>query len=82
LAAEFTKLENDLHATMGIAIRAVGANPMQLVFGDWASGPAWSTSKVPLTITALDEEHPPTVTDSMRAAITKSDNAAAESIWE
>jgi hypothetical protein len=67
---------------MGIAISAVGANPKQLVFGDWTSGPAWSTSKVPLTITALREENPPTVTDSMRAAITESDNAAAESIWE
>ncbi|ORB10752.1 hypothetical protein BST37_22540 [Mycobacterium noviomagense] len=82
MAAEFTKLEDKLHATMGIVISAVGANPKQLVLGDWESGPAWSTMKVPLTITALDEENPPTVTDSMRAAITESDNAAAESIWE
>jgi len=82
LAAEFTTLENKLHATMGLVISAVGANPKQLVLGDWTSGPAWSTSKVPLTITALDQENPPTVTDLMRAAITKSDNAAAESIWE
>jgi hypothetical protein len=82
LAAEFTKLENSLHATMGLVISAVGTNPKQLVFGDWASGPAWSTMKVPLTITALREENPPTVTDSMRAAITESDNVAAESIWE
>ena len=82
LAAEFGNLEKKLNATMGIAISAVGADPKQLVFGDWPSGPAWSTSKVPLTITALREENPPTVTDSMRAAITESDNAAAESIWE
>ncbi|WP_139798077.1 serine hydrolase [Mycobacterium noviomagense] len=75
-------MEDKLHATMGIVISAVGANPKQLVLGDWESGPAWSTMKVPLTITALDEENPPTVTDSMRAAITESDNAAAESIWE
>lgn len=82
LAAEFTKLENKLHATMGIVISAVGTNRQQLVFGDWTSGPAWSTSKVPLTIAALREGNPPTVTDAMRAAITESDNAAAESIWE
>jgi hypothetical protein len=82
LADEFTKLENKLHATMGVVISAVGANPKQLVFGDWVSGPAWSTAKLPVTITALREENPPTVTDSMRAAITESDNAAAESIWE
>lgn len=82
LAAEFTELENRLHATMGLVISAVGTNPRQLVLGDWASGPAWSTIKVPLTMTALAEEKPQTVTDAMRAAITASDNAAAESIWE
>lgn len=82
LAADFAKLENKLNAKMGIVISGVGANPQQLVFGDWTSGPAWSTSKIPLTITALREENSPTVTDAMRAAITESDNAAAESIWE
>jgi hypothetical protein len=82
LAAEFTTLQNRLHATMGVVISAVGPHPEQLVFGDWASGPAWSTIKVPLTMTALREENPPRVTDSMRSAITESDNAAAESIWE
>src|SRR5271156_6379811 len=61
LAAEFTKLEKNLHATMGVVISAVGANPKPLVFGDWVSGPAWSTAKVPVTITALREESPPTV---------------------
>jgi beta-lactamase family protein len=82
LATEFNELASKLHATMGIVISAVGTHPKQLVFGDWTSGPAWSTSKVPLTITALSEENPPTVTDAIRAAITESDNAAAESIWE
>jgi hypothetical protein len=38
--------------------------------------------KVPLIITALGEEHPPAITESMRAAIIESGNAAAESIWE
>jgi beta-lactamase class A len=82
LATEFTQLENRLHATMGLVVSAVGANPKQLVLGERASGPAWSMMKVPLTITALGEEHPPAITDSMRNAITESDNAAAESIWE
>lgn len=82
LATEFTQLENSLHAAMGLVVTAVGANPKQLVLGEWTSGPAWSTVKVPLTITALGEEHPPVITDSMRTAITESDNAAAEAIWE
>jgi hypothetical protein len=73
-------LQNKLHAKMGLVISAIGANPRQLEFGDWTTGPAWSTSKVPLTIAALDEENPPTA--SMWAAITESDNAAAESIWD
>jgi hypothetical protein len=82
LAAEFTELEKRLHASMGLIVSAVGANPKQLILGEWATGPAWSTIKVPLIIAALGEEHPPVITDSMRAAITESDNAAAESIWE
>ena len=82
LAAEFAELETRLHASMGLVVSAVGANPRQLVLGEWATGPAWSTMKVPLIIAALGEEHPPVITDSMRAAITESDNAAAESIWE
>jgi hypothetical protein len=82
LAAEFTALEHKLHATMGLVVSAVGVDAQQLVLGEWASGPAWSTMKVPLIVTALGEEHPPAITDAMRAAITESDNAAAESIWE
>ncbi|MGA8544175.1 MAG: hypothetical protein WB785_02805 [Mycobacterium sp.] len=73
-------MQNKLHANMGLVISAVGANQKQLVFGDWTTGPAWSTSKVPLTIAALGEENPPT--DAIRAAITESDNGAAESIWD
>jgi hypothetical protein len=79
LAAEFAALEKKLNARMGIVISTVGSNPNQLAFGDWPPGPAWSTSKVPLTIAAIREKNPPT--DLIRAAITESDNAAAESIW-
>jgi hypothetical protein len=82
LAADFTALEKRLHAKMGLVVSAVGTNPQQMALGEWASGPAWSTMKVPLIIAALGEEHPPAITDPMRAAITESDNAGAESIWE
>jgi hypothetical protein len=80
LAADFPRLKSTLNGTVGLVISAVGRNPQQLVLGDWTSGPAWSTSKVPLTMTRLREENPPT--GLIRAAITESDNAAAESIWE
>jgi hypothetical protein len=81
LAADFTQLETQLHAVAGIAVSAVGTGQAPIVLGDWQSGPAWSTIKVPLMIAALREENPPKVTDTMIAAITESDNAAAETIW-
>ena len=49
--------------------------------GEWSTGTAWSTIKVPLAIAGLRETDPPEVTEAMRAAITQSDNDAAESIW-
>lgn len=82
LTADFADLEKRLHGVIGMAIGAVGANPDPIVLGEWQTGPAWSTIKVPLAIAALREQDPPAVTDAMKAAITQSDNAAAESIWE
>ena len=81
LATEFTQLENTLHARMGIALEAIGSAQVPLTWGDWQEGPAWSTIKVPLVIAAYRQANPPQVTDLMRAAITESDNAAAESLW-
>ena len=81
LAADFARLETTLRAVAGIAVSAVGSNQAPMTSGEWRSGPAWSTIKVPLVIAALREEKPPKVTDAMTAAITESDNAAAESVW-
>lgn len=82
LGAAFAQLQARLHAPVGIAVTAVGSNRPPITLGDLQSGPAWSTIKVPLAIAALRQENPPTtVTSAMRAAITESDNTAAESIW-
>ena len=81
LATDFAQLETRLHAAVGVAVSPVGNGQAPITLGSWKSGPAWSTIKVPLIIAALREEIPPTVTDAMTAAITESDNAAAESIW-
>jgi hypothetical protein len=81
LAADFAQLQTRLHAVVGIAVSAVGDGQAPMTLGEWQSGPAWSTIKVPLIIAALRDEQQPTVTDAMTAAITESDNAAAESIW-
>jgi hypothetical protein len=82
LDAEFAQLRKLLNAKVGVVITNVGPNPRPLVLGEWTSGPAWSTMKVPLTMTALREHKLTAPTDQMRAAITASDNHAAESIWE
>ncbi len=81
LTADFAQLENRLHAKMGLVVSAVGSGTPPRAWGDWQEGPAWSTIKVPLVIAAYRQATPPQVSDSMKAAITESDNAAAESLW-
>jgi hypothetical protein len=81
LAADFAQLQGELHTPVGIAVTAVGAGQPPKTLGDLQSGLAWSTIKVPLAIAALRDANPQTVTASMTAAITESDNAAAETIW-
>lgn len=80
-AAEFASLAAELNAEVGIVVRPVGAGPAPVTAGAWTTGPAWSTIKVPLAIAGLRASDPPVVTDAMRAAITQSDNDAAEAIW-
>jgi hypothetical protein len=82
LRAAFDQLQSSVDATIGIAIAPAGGAASPISLGQWVSGPAWSTIKIPLVIAALRKAEPPQITDEMRAAITESDNAAAESIWE
>jgi hypothetical protein len=49
-------------------------------YGSWASGAAWSTLKVPLSIAALTA-NPDAATPIMQQAISQSDNAAADQLW-
>ncbi|WP_172831120.1 hypothetical protein [Mycobacterium asiaticum] len=79
LAADFTQLAARLNARIGLAITAVGSGQPVTVWGDWEQGPAWSTIKVPLVIAAYRAQH--VITDQMKAAMTESDNAAAEALW-
>lgn len=70
LDAEFTQLENTLHAKMGVAVSAVGNGQTATPWGDWQEGPAWSTIKVPLVIAAYRQRKSQQVTGVMKAAIT------------
>jgi hypothetical protein len=81
LAADFVRLESKLDASVGIVISAIGSKQAPITLGKWRSGPAWSTIKVPLVIAGTREKNPSVITAAMDAAITRSDNVAAESIW-
>jgi hypothetical protein len=81
LVDDFSELQASVKAAIGIALAPVGGSGTPLSFGNWRSGPAWSTMKVPLVMAALREEQPPHVAEQMTAAITQSDNAAADAIW-
>lgn len=80
LAAGFQELQTALGGHFGMAVMAVGSDKM-VTFGDWTTGPAWSTMKVPLTIAAVRRSSANS-TYAATAAITQSDNAAADVLWQ
>jgi hypothetical protein len=80
LAADFTALRPDLDGRAGMAIMAVGGQRTAQM-GDWTTGPSWSTMKVPLTLAVL-RTNGNTSTYQMSAAITESDNSAADGLWQ
>lgn len=80
LAADFADLQASVDGRMGLAIMPVGGGDLT-VLGDWSTGIAWSTIKVPLALAAL--RHDPTgMSDAAEAAITFSDNGAAQELWD
>ncbi|MFC9436125.1 hypothetical protein [Nocardia sp. NPDC057030] len=80
LAAGVAELQASTRGRLGLAIMPVGGDQV-VSFGDWTTGPAWSTMKVPLTIAALRlTGGSPSYAAS--AAITASDNAAADTLWQ
>lgn len=81
LAVDFASLQARLNAKVGVVVSAVGNGQTPTILGDWPQGPAWSTIKVPLVIAAYRQQNPHQITETMRAAITQSDTAAAETLW-
>lgn len=73
-------LLRQVSGSTGVSYGPVGG-AATATFGDWSSGAAWSTAKVPVAI-ALSRQNGGTVTSSMRSAITASDNAGAEAMWD
>ncbi|WP_431958079.1 hypothetical protein [Nocardia lijiangensis] len=80
LAADFQELSAGLRGHFGMVAMPVGGERI-LTFGDWTTGPAWSTMKVPLVI-AAQRRNPDVSSYAMTLAITSSDNAAADTLWQ
>ena len=81
LDASFAELANSLAGQIGVAYLPVGGDGPAVTLGDWSTGPAWSTIKVPLAVAAFRHEGA-AAEASARPAITASDNDAAEQLWE
>ncbi|MBC7302905.1 MAG: hypothetical protein H5T78_18400 [Nocardia sp.] len=81
LAAEFTLLQSTLPGQVGMALMPVGGGRMT-IYGDWTTGIAWSTMKIPLAVAALRHDPDQSIFEMVQAAITVSDNDAAAGLWE
>jgi hypothetical protein len=78
-------MSRGLPGAVGIAYAPVGNATRVTSLGELSAGVAWSTMKVPVAIAAVDAaDGSPSVQTRklMVAAITRSDNAAAEALWE
>ncbi|MFC4126417.1 hypothetical protein [Nocardia rhizosphaerae] len=80
LTAGFTQLQAQLPGKVGMALMPVGGERMT-IYGDWTTGIAWSTIKVPLAVAALRHDQDRSIFEMVRAAITVSDNDAAADLW-
>ncbi|MFC9355172.1 hypothetical protein ACFTZB_01115 [Rhodococcus sp. NPDC057014] len=79
--AGFDALAAQLGGDTGIALAPVGGG-QSIVAGTLQTGPAWSTIKVPLAIAALTAPGGSGQLTSAAQAVTASDNAAADQLWD
>ena len=82
--ASFRRLERNLGGMSGLAVSAVGLDPLVREVGTLREGVAWSTIKVPIAmaVETRAEGHPAASEQSLLTrAITASDNSAAEALW-
>jgi hypothetical protein len=82
--ASFRRLERKLGGTSGLAVSAVGLDPMVREVGTLREGVAWSTIKVPIAMAVerRADGHPSASEQSLLTrAITASDNSAAVALW-
>jgi hypothetical protein len=83
--ASFARLSASLGGRNGVAVSNLGRGQAVTEFGSLRSGVAWSTIKPAIAIATYDRAHgsPNAGTQALiRRAITESDNAAAQSLWD
>ncbi|QLY30021.1 hypothetical protein [Nocardia huaxiensis] len=78
-ATDFADLQASIDGRIGLAVMPVGGGDITQ-FGDWTTGIAWSTIKVPIALAALRND-PTGMRSLAEAAITYSDNGAAQTLW-
>ena len=81
LRRSFGRLESSLSDPVGISLYRLGPPTSGITLGTKTVGVAWSTSKVPVAIAALNRSPSSSTRSAVKAAITVSDNAAASALW-
>ena len=79
--ASFGRLQAKLGGRIGLAVSGLGPGQKVQRLGAVNDVIAWSTSKVPIAMAIYDAGLAPRHQADLRAAITASDNAAAERLW-
>jgi hypothetical protein len=77
----FARLQARLGGRIGLAVSGLGLGQRVQRLGTINSVIAWSTSKVPIAMAVYDAGMADAQRADLRAAITASDNAAAERLW-
>lgn len=77
----FAALQARLGGRIGLAVAGLGKGQKVQRLGSLNSVIAWSTSKVPIAMAVYDAGLADAQRANLRAAITASDNAAAERLW-
>ncbi len=79
--ASFAALQRSMGARIGLAVSGLGLDQKVQVTGGLRDAVAWSTSKVPVAMAVVAAGNADSQAATLRAAITASDNAAAERLW-
>jgi hypothetical protein len=81
--SSFASLEGEISGAIGVAYAPLGSTESQTL-GTLQSGHAWSSFKVPISVTVMNEQNgslTPTQESLVTSAITASDNTAAAALF-